>query len=111
MTNKTLRNSIGRASLAALALVLLACKPPQVVVRRVEVPVPVPCPEPPYLAWPDLPIYHLPADARPQDVVRAFAASVERLQGQLWQAYRLLDGYRTKTPAAAPRLQPGGSPR
>lgn len=93
---------------AVLALVLAAgCARPQPVPVRVEVPVPVPCPEPPYLAWPELPVYALTKESRPEEVARAYAVSVERLQSQLWQALRVLDGYRRATPPSAPKAQPG----
>lgn len=96
----------GKLVLPITLLFGLACRPPKIVYQRVEVPVPVPCPEPPALQWPDLPIYRLTPASTQEEIARAYVASVERLQAQLWQAFRLLDGYRTTTPPAAPRKQP-----
>lgn len=94
------------AALFALPFGIIGCKPPRVIYQRVEVPVPVPCPEPPYMAWPTLPIANVTANTPPAEVAKAYALSIEILQAHLWQSYRLLDGYRVKTPAGAPALPP-----
>lgn len=91
----------------ALPFGALGCRPQRVVYQRVEVPIPVPCPEPPYLAWPVLPIANVSAATPPAEVAKAYALSVQILQAHLWQAYRLLDGYRVKTSPAAPPLPKG----
>ena len=77
-----------------LALLTVGCCPPKVVLQRVEVPVAIPCPQPPYLAWPDLPIYHLDRYTSPAEQARAWADSTVILTSTLKQALRLLDGYR-----------------
>lgn len=92
------------AALFALPFGGLACKPPRVVYQRVEVPVPVPCPEPPAMTWPTLPIANVTASTPPAEVAKAYALSIQILQAHLWQAMRLLDGYRVKTPAGTPAL-------
>lgn len=65
-------------------------------IEFVEVPrtVVIPCPEPPPVSMPDLPIYHLEADATPDQVAKAYAASIVILKGHLLQAHALLNGYR-----------------
>lgn len=95
------------AALITLPFGAIGCKPARVVYQRVEIPVPVPCQEPPLLVWPELPIYKLGPSPAPADIARAYATSVQILQGQLWMAYTVLDGYRKTTPPAAPK-QPEG---
>lgn len=90
--------------LSLLALPFVGCKEPRVVYQRVEVPIAVPCPEPPPMAWPDLPIYHLERYKTAPEQAKAWALSVEVLQAMLWQSFRVLDGYRTTTPPATPPL-------
>lgn len=97
--------------LAILTLPALGCKPaPRIVYQQVPVPVPVPCPEPPAMAWPTLPIANVTASTPPAEVAKAYALSIEILQAHLWQAMRLLDGYRVKTQAGAPALPPKRTP-
>jgi hypothetical protein len=101
-----------------LALLLLAtgCSAPRVVYQRVEVPIAVPCPEPPPLALPDLPIFHLNKPHIPQDptnavaereyqkafgefqaeMAKAYVSSLVITLGKLREAIAILDGYRPK---------------
>lgn len=93
---------------ALLILSLLAlpfgCKEPRIEYREVKVPIAVPCPEPPPLAWPDMPLYHMERYTTDGERAKAIMLSVEILQSTLWQSFRLLDGYRTSTPPATPPL-------
>lgn len=84
-------------SLLVLALLCAGCKEPRVIYQRVEVPIAVPCPEPPYLAWPDLPIDHMDRYQTPAEQAKAWVLSVEILRATLWQSIRLLDAYRVKS--------------
>lgn len=64
-----------------LALLAGCATAPQVVERRVEVPVAVPCPAPQRPPRPHLPLADLPPDATAADIARATAASMEALTG------------------------------
>ena len=111
--------------LASVLLLGLACKPPQI--QYVEVPkiVTVPCPEPPVLAEPDYPAFHLkPKPPIPHclpgeeeacrtqyraeflawevEVAKAYVVSFAQALGEVKELRRLLDGYRSTTPARKP---------
>lgn len=62
--------------------------------RVVELPVPIPCPAPPETTRPHLPIADLHDGDSPDNVVRAYAASVEALLGYARELETLLSGYR-----------------
>lgn len=84
-----------KAAALVLVLILAGCattpRPP-----TAEIPVPVPCPPPPPLSRPALPIAQLSADSPAPVVMRAYAASVNILQGYARQLEMLLSGYRVK---------------
>lgn len=71
--------------------VLLACSCHP---EMVQVPVAVPCPPPPAVQRPHLPIAELKPASPANQVMRAYAASVEVLKGYALQLEKLLDGYR-----------------
>ncbi len=60
----------------------------------VQVPVAIPCPAPPATIHPYLPIADLRDGESPDNVVRAYAASVEALIGYTRELETLLSGYR-----------------
>lgn len=70
-----------RAAIIPIALLTGCASAPQVVERRVEVPVAVPCPAPQRPPRPHLPLSDLPPDATAPDIARATAASLEALTG------------------------------
>ncbi len=74
----------------AAALLAGCASSPQVVERRVEVPVAVPCPTPQAQPRPHLPLSELPPDATAADVAKATAASLESLTGYAESLERLL---------------------
>jgi hypothetical protein len=63
------------------------------------IPVAVSCPPPPPLGRPALPIADLEPGDPPATVVKAFATSVQILQGFVEELQAILDGYRPDTPA------------
>ncbi|RJP17895.1 MAG: hypothetical protein C4529_13880 [Deltaproteobacteria bacterium] len=79
------------AAIAVLCLLAMGCAhaPPSV-----EVPVAVPCPAPPRVVRPHLPISDLRPTDSPDNVVRAYAASVETLIGYARELETILSGYR-----------------
>jgi len=81
------------AMAVVLALSMFGCARP-VVVQEVRVPIPVPCPEPPAVVRPTLPIFKIPKDAPPSEVVRAYAVSFQLLIGYAESLETILDGYR-----------------
>lgn len=64
----------------------MACRPPDVEYRTVQVPVPVPCPQLPYVPWPDLPINKLNALSTPDEIAKAYVLTVEILKHSLQNA-------------------------
>ncbi len=79
------------AAIAVLCLLFAGCAhaPP-----AVEIPVAVPCPAPPQGIRPHLPIADLRSTDSPDNVVRAYAASVETLIGYARELETILSGYR-----------------
>lgn len=91
------------AALASVLLVLalVGCKP-AVVYQEVRVPVPVPCPIPPDVARPELPIFKVGMGATPQDIVRAYAVSVQLLIAYAERLELILEGYKKPDLAKKP---------
>ncbi len=79
------------AAIAVLCLLAFGCAhaPP-----AVEIPVAVPCQAPPQVVRPHLPISDLRAADSPDNVVRAYAVSVEALIGYAKELETILSGYR-----------------
>lgn len=79
------------AAIAAICLLASGCAhaPPSV-----EVPVAVPCPVPRQVARPHLPIADLRSGDSPDNVVRAYAVSIETLIGYARELETILSGYR-----------------
>lgn len=79
------------AAIAILCLLAFGCAhaPP-----TAEIPVAVPCPAPPATVRPHLPIADLRSTDSPDNVVRAYAASVETLIGYARELETILSGYR-----------------
>lgn len=82
-------------ALAILAL-LAGCAAHQQA-ARIEIPIAAPCPVPPVIARPALPIAQLNEQSTPDQVARAYAATVEILMGYARQLETLLNGYREET--------------
>ncbi len=79
------------AAIAVAFLLLCGCAHGP---ATVQVPIAVPCPVPREVARPHLPIADLrPGDA-PDNVVRAYAASMETLIGYARELETILSGYR-----------------
>lgn len=87
---------MGRVILFAVALVLAGCAntPPRTV--TVEVPVAVPCPPPPATSRPPLPIAELTEQSTPEQVMRAYATSIEACAGYARELEAIIEGYRSK---------------
>lgn len=79
------------AALAVLCLLSVGCAHTP---STVEIPVAVPCPAPPATVRPHLPISDLRGTDSPDNVVRAYAASVEALIGYAKELETILSGYR-----------------
>lgn len=79
------------AAIAAICLLTSGCAhaPP-----TAEIPVAVPCPAPPATVRPHLPIADLRSTDSPDNVVKAYAASVETLIGYAKELETILSGYR-----------------
>jgi hypothetical protein len=94
-------------AIAAFALLLLAlggcAATPQPVQlpETVLVPVPASCPVPNIPQRPRLPLADLPTDAQPDAVARAYAETVETLQGYARQLEALLEAYNPEKSNAA----------
>lgn len=89
---------------ALYAIVLAAvfgvsgCKATKPDIERVLVPVIAECPAPNIPDRPSLPLVDLPPDATPEEIVRAYAESLEAVIGHCEQLESLLRGYTKDTP-------------
>ncbi len=79
------------AIVCALLVLVAACA---TVPKSVDIPVAVPCPAPPRVARQHLPITDLRPGDSPDNVIRAYAVSVEELVGYAEELETILDGYR-----------------
>ena len=62
--------------------------------KIVKVPVPIPCPEPPEIQQPKLPISDLDANAKYDEVAKAYAETVILLKEHSEKLEHLLNSYR-----------------
>jgi len=65
--------------------------------KTVEVPIATPCPAPPAVKRPDLPLLaELKPNSPPNEVIKAYAVSLEELAGYATLLENYLNAYRTK---------------
>jgi len=76
--------------IVAVSVVLSACTTTSEVIRVAKTP------EPPLISQPHLEIYDLTKDSTPDAIVKAYYASVLRLQAAFDEARAALDAYRSK---------------
>ncbi|MEW6648167.1 MAG: hypothetical protein AB1450_13290 [Pseudomonadota bacterium] len=82
-----------KSAIVLLAVLSLAgCAPAPVITAAT--PIPVPCPPPPPVERPALPLENVTPASPPDDIARAFAASLELLGGYAERLEQVLDGYR-----------------
>jgi hypothetical protein len=90
MTNNSFRNSLGLASLSALALAMVACCKPIIV--------PAPCPPPPILTPPPLRIHTLKPEATLGEMLTAALTDLAEQIGFRDRQAAALDAYRSPDP-------------
>lgn len=97
----------GTAVVLTLCVLLAGCA---TVPKSVEIPVAVPCPPPPEIVRPHLPILDLSPESPPDNVIRAFAASIEVLAGYAAELETILSGYRPASAGPIPAPGKGATP-